>query len=268
MSGEDEEVTRARRVAEAARRVDSSPKLLNAARALRRMLPGDDRFGDSLSTAGERQSDLAARRLAELTAERPGVLREAGMSALQVWQSFSESRGRGRGEVAVTILFTDLVGFSEWALSAGDTLALSLLREVGDAIEPPVAEHRGRVVKRLGDGMMAAFREPQDALEAAFAARDALAGVEIDGHTPRIRAGLHTGQPRKIGGDYLGVDVNIAARVAEAAGADEILVSDRSLAELDRQSLRVRKKRNLFGVKGVPSDIEMYSVVPKAPGPS
>jgi len=51
------------------------------------------------------------RRLAELTQERPGVMREAGLSALQVWQGISESRGRGRGEREVAILFTDLVEF-------------------------------------------------------------------------------------------------------------------------------------------------------------
>jgi adenylate cyclase len=257
-----EEATRRRRVAERARSMDENPRLIRAVKALRRMLPGDERFGDPLSTAGERSASAAGRQLTKLTAERPGVLREAGLSALQVWQSFAEAQGRGRGDEAVTILFTDLVGFSEWALDAGDTMALHLLRDVGEAIEPPVDDNGGRVVKRLGDGMMAAFRTPADALAAAVAARGNLEQVEVDGHTPRLRAGLHCGRPRCIGGDYFGVDVNVAARIAEAAGPGEILVSDRALSELDREAIGARKKRNLFGVKGVPRDIEMYVVDP------
>ncbi len=58
-------------------------------------------------------------------------MREVGLSALQVWQALSESQGRGRGERELAILFTDLVDFSAWALEAGDTMAVDLLRQVG-----------------------------------------------------------------------------------------------------------------------------------------
>jgi class 3 adenylate cyclase len=47
------------------------------------------------------------------------------------------------------------VSFSEWALQAGDELAVELLRQVGKAIEPPILTRRGQVVKWLGDGLMA-----------------------------------------------------------------------------------------------------------------
>src|SRR5919106_5187881 len=82
------------RMREAAKRLDRNPKLLTAAKLLRELLPGDSRFGDPLSTGGRRQTELAGRRLAQLTAERPGLLREAGLSALQVWQAVSEAQGR------------------------------------------------------------------------------------------------------------------------------------------------------------------------------
>lgn len=246
------------------RRLNRDQRLLTAVRRARRALPGDTRFGDPLSTAGDEQAHLLARRLAELSAERPGVLREAGLSALQVWQALAESRGRGRGERELAIVFTDLVGFSKWALGAGDERTLELLRDVGEAVEPPVKEHGGEVVKRLGDGMMAVFGEPDDALGAVFEARDRLARVEAAGYDPRMRAGMHVGRPRKIGGDYLGVDVNIAARVAEEAPAGKVLVSDRALALLDDESLDIRRKR-LFRVKGVPKDVAVYSVA-RAPG--
>jgi adenylate cyclase len=252
-SGADREASEAR---------ERNRRLMHAAvKGLRKVLPGDSRFGDPLSVAGQEQSQVIARRIAELTAERPSLLREAGLSALQVWDALTEGPAR-RGEREMVVLFTDLVDFSNWAMRAGDSAALELLRNVGEAIEPPVTAHGGEVVKRLGDGMMAAFDEASDALEAVLEARRRLAWVEAPGYQPRIRAGMHLGHPQRIGGDYLGVDVNIAARITEGARGDETLVSESTLAHLDRQSLRVRRKR-FFRGKGVPQDVAIYSVKPR-----
>ena len=70
---------------------------------------------------------------------------------------------------------------------------------------------------------------------------------------------MHVGQPREIGGDYLGVDVNIAARVAEGAGGDELLASESVIEALDGAAVKPRKKR-LFRGKGVPKDLSIYSL--------
>jgi class 3 adenylate cyclase len=91
-----------------------------------------------------------------------------------------------------------------------------------------------------------------------MAGNERLAQVEAPGYDPHMRAGVHVGRPRKLGGDYLGVDVNIAARMAEEASSDEILVTDRALADLDESVLKVRRKR--FRVKGVPSDVNAHAV--------
>ena len=256
---ENEKPGRFEKVAATGRRLNSDDRLLAIVRKLRDVLPGDSRFGDPLSVAGSKQSDLIGRRVSEMTAERPGVLREAGLSALQVWQALSEAQGRGRGEAECTIVFTDLVEFSSWAVEAGDEAALELLRDVADAIEPPVTEHGGRVVKRLGDGMMAIFEDPDDAVAAVLVARENLAGIDVAGYRPVIRAGVHVGHPREIGGDYLGVDVNIAARVAEGAGGDELLASEVVVQALDGARVTPRKKR-FFKGKGVPKDLSIYSL--------
>ena len=63
-------------------------------------------------------------------------------------------------------------------------------------------------------------------MEAALNAQEAVREVEVRGYRPRMRAGVHWGRPRKLGGDYLGVDVNIAARVADCAKADQVVISD------------------------------------------
>jgi len=169
----------------------------------------------------------------------------------------SEAQGRGHGDRELAILFTDLVGFSSWALDAGDTLAVDLLRQVGQGLEPVIAEEGGRVVKRLGDGLMAVFNDAGGALEAACRGQEALRSIDVGGHRPAMRAGVHVGRPRKLGGDYFGVDVNIAARVAAAAGAGEVLVSEAARERLDDGVALRRRWR--FSAKGAPKDLRVYA---------
>lgn len=228
-----------------AKRLDSQPRLLAATRGLRRRLPGDDKFGDPLSTAGPAPVEVVARSVSTLSPERRSAAQELGLAGLQLWQSLSEAAGRGRGDQPVALLFTDLVGFSSWALEAGDVTTLELLRAVGTAVEAAIHAHDGRIVKRLGDGVMATFLEAPSALDAALDAQDAVAQVEVDDYRPQMRAGVHWGRPRRLGGDYLGVDVNIAARVGDAAKAGEVVVSDPVLERLDVERLEVGRSKRL-----------------------
>src|SRR6266511_2340065 len=77
------------RFAQALRRTDTSSALVGAARATRELLPGDPQFGDELSTAGDRPSQVLARHLAEVGDKRESATRELGLTALQVWQAIS-----------------------------------------------------------------------------------------------------------------------------------------------------------------------------------
>lgn len=247
------------RLRRAANKLDTSPALLSAARRVRQRLPGDARFGDPLSTAGSTPVEVVARSVSALTPERESVLQEVGLAGLQLWQSLSEATGRGRGEVEIAVLFTDLVAFSSWALEAGDAATLELLRQVGMIEETAILAHDGRIVKRLGDGLMATFLDVQPAVDAALDIQAALQAIELEGYKPRIRAGVHWGRPRKLGGDYLGVDVNIAARVAEAAKADQVLVSDTALPRLRVDNLQLGKRKRLRS-EGAPREMHITSV--------
>jgi adenylate cyclase len=238
---------------------DSQPMLLEVARRLRHRLPGDEKFGDPLSTAGVAPVEVFARGVSTLGPERESVVQELGLAGLQLWQSLSEAAGRGRGDRPLALLFTDLVGFSSWALKAGDGATLELLREVGNAIEKPILAHSGRIIKRLGDGLMATFLEVKPAVEAALDAHHALEAVEIDGYTPRMRAGVHWGRPRLLGGDYLGVDVNIAARVGDSAKAGEVVVSEPVLAQLDTERFHTGRSKRLRA-SGTPRELRVARV--------
>lgn len=248
------EETGRRRIRELIRRIDENPAVLAMFKQARKRLPGDENYGDPLSLP----PGVLGQQLALVAAERPSALKEVGFSALQVWQSLSEAQGRGRGDEEVTIVFTDLAGFSTWALDAGDTLAVELLRRVAKEAEPIMTAHGGKVIKRLGDGLMAVFADTEEAVAAALESRDAVGGLDIGGHRPRMRAGVHVGRPRLLGGDYLGVDVNIAARVAAAAGPGEVLVSD-SVVDSLPENARVKRKWRFSG-KGTPAQTKVFSV--------
>jgi adenylate cyclase len=232
--------------------------VVRAVRALRSRLPGDHSYGDPLSVAGDAPPQLIAQRLAAATDARPSAARELGFGALQLWQALSEAQGRGRGDEPLAILFTDLVGFSDWALDVGDDTALELLRTVGRTVDPAIKERDGRIVKRLGDGVMAVFGEAGPAVDAALGASRAVGEIELDGYSPELRAGIHFGRPRKLGSDYFGVDVNVAARVADAAGPGEVLISESVCEQLGGSDMELRRRWR-FKAKGAPKDLKVYS---------
>jgi class 3 adenylate cyclase len=253
-------------VAEWLRSTNQNPGVIGLVRRARRALPGDPEFGDPLSTAGEGGPRAAARAAGRLLGERGGASREVGLGALQVWQALTEAVSRRPANDEVTIVFTDLVGFSAWSLHAGDDATLKLLRRVARAVEPPLLDAGGHIVKRMGDGIMAVFADPLVAVGAVFAAKRALNAVDVDGYRPRMRVGIHTGRPQRLAADWLGVDVNVAARVMERATRGGVMVSGATLDQLAQSDLDAlgitakRVHRSVFAGKtpGLPADLAIY----------
>lgn len=256
------------------RAANRSASLVAAVRRVRRALPGDPDFGDPLSVTGDGGPSAAAR-VADRFLDREAASREVSLGALQVWQALTERVSGTPVNPEVTLVFTDLVGFSSWSLRAGDDATLRLLRRVAAVLEPPLLEAGGHIVKRMGDGTMAVFDDPTTALRAVVTALEALDSVEVQGYTPRMRVGIHTGRPQRIGSDWLGVDVNITARVMERAVKGGLMVSNTTLEQITEEDLQalgvsVRRQRwPVFSAKpdGVPDDLVMYRVkLPRPPG--
>ena len=245
---------------------NQNPAVIDLVRRARRVLPGDPEFGDPLSTAGDGGPRAAARAAGRLLGERGGASREVGLGALQVWQALTEAVSRRPANSEVTLVFTDLVGFSTWSLQAGDDATLKLLRRVARAVEPPLLDAGGHIVKRMGDGIMAVFAHPLVAVSAVLNAKQALRSVEVDGFKPRMRVGIHTGRPQRLASDWLGVDVNVAARVMERATRGGVMVSGATLDELSQADLEAlgvtakRVHRPVFAGKtpGLPADLAIY----------
>jgi class 3 adenylate cyclase len=248
------------------RTTNHNPGAVAFVRRTRRLLPGDPEFGDPLSTAGDGGPRAAARAADRLLGDRDAASREVSLSVLQVWQALTEAVSRRPANREVTLVFTDLVGFSTWSLQAGDDATLTLLRQVARAVETPLLDAGGHIVKRLGDGIMAVFRDPVTAVRAVLVADEAMKSVEVKGYRPQMRVGIHTGRPQRLAADWLGVDVNIAARVMERATKGGIMLSSPTLdlipqSELDALGVVAKRARKpVFASKltGIPPDLAIY----------
>jgi adenylate cyclase len=241
-------------VQRAIRWINRRRSLVSGVRGARQVLPGDSDFGDPMSTVGTSPARVLGRRAGALNQGRLSILAELSLAGLQVADWIGEDlRGVG-SEEELTILFADLSGYSQWALEVGDETAADLLRNADALVTASVEAHRGQVVKRLGDGTMAIFTDCPDAVEAAFDAISQVRELSSDGFRPLLRAGVHAGNPRRIGDDFIGVDVNIAARLCEAAPEGEVLVSE-----------EVRRQAYKDGFAAEATDIRLRGVPPSLP---
>jgi len=128
------------------------------------------------------------------------------------------------------ILVADIVGYSRLA-GADEERTLARLRGLrGDLIDPAIAAHRGRIVKRTGDGSVIEFRSVVDAVRCAIEVQNGM--VERNAGLPeerriQFRVGIHLGDVVEEGdGDLMGDGVNIAARLEAIAGPGAICLSE------------------------------------------
>jgi adenylate cyclase len=129
------------------------------------------------------------------------------------------------------VLFTDIVGFTEYTGCCGDAAALEVLDRQAEIVASVVTPAGGRVVKELGDGLLVWFDDVARALGAAAHLTLAVEAARNDGSFPlALRMGLHCGEVVARGDDVIGHTVNVAARVADLAGPGELLVSDAVVA--------------------------------------
>src|SRR6266511_4460424 len=122
-----------------------------------------------------------------------------------------------------TFLFADLAGFTALTEAHGDEEAAELAADFCDCLRELLPDHGADEVKTLGDAMMIRVEEPDQAIELG------LRIVEELGTRPQfpvVRVGMHTGAAVKRGGDWFGSTVNLAARIAAAAGGNDVLLSE------------------------------------------
>jgi class 3 adenylate cyclase len=155
--------------------------------------------------------------------------------------------------VLTTVLFVDVVGSTERVSELGDRRWQALLDQFVSTVQLQLQTHRGVLVDRSGDGILATFDGPARAIRCAWGIRDSLqrAGLEV-------RTGLHTGEVTQRQGDVAGIAVHIGARVSELAEPGEVLVT-RTVRDLVAGSGIDFADRGEFPLKGVPEHWELYA---------
>lgn len=148
-----------------------------------------------------------------------------------------------------TLLFTDIVDSTVLSHNMGDATWSSVVKDHFEEVANLVHREGGSVIKTLGDGGMYAFPSGATALRAAVGIQNAVASS--DTHSLPVRIGVHTGDVIRTGGDYLGLTVNKAARVAAAAEAGEILVSDTTAGLVSDSDFEFGQSRTTE-LKGLP----------------
>jgi class 3 adenylate cyclase len=163
-------------------------------------------------------------------------------------------RAREPERMLATIVFTDIVGSTEHAADAGDREWRRLLERHDELVRRHLSRYRGREIKQLGDGFLAAFDGPARAVECAAAIADGVRPLGIE-----VRAGVHTGECEVRNGDLAGMAVHIGARVGACAESGEVLVSGTVKDLVVGSELRF-EDRGTRELKGVPGEWRLYAL--------
>lgn len=152
----------------------------------------------------------------------------------------------------VAILFTDIVGSTAFYEARGDIEGLARVHRHNELLFPLVEAHGGRVVKTIGDALMAVFDDPPRAVDCAAAMQRALdATAPAEGEEPiEVRIGVHAGRVLVDGDDVFGDTVNTAARVAGAAAGREVLLSESLFRSLPEGEGHLAEPRGALTFKG------------------
>jgi len=153
-----------------------------------------------------------------------------------------------------TVLFTDMVGSTQHAAAAGDERWRAVLHRFGEITADLTQRSGGTVVKSTGDGHLATFDGPTQAIRCAESLRADAEALGIE-----IRAGIHTGECELLDADIGGIAVHIAARILGQAGAGEILVS-RTVSDLVVGSGTGFEDRGSVELRGVPGTWQLLAV--------
>ena len=153
-----------------------------------------------------------------------------------------------------TVMFTDIVDSTRRAAEMGDTGWRFPLERHDALFRRALGRHRGREVKRTGDGFMATFDGPARAIRYAASVAEAMGSLGLE-----VRAGLHTGELEVMDSDIGGLAVHIAARVMDRAEPCEVLVSS-TVKDLVAGSGIDFQDRGAHELRGVPGQWRLYAV--------
>jgi class 3 adenylate cyclase/DNA-binding winged helix-turn-helix (wHTH) protein len=166
----------------------------------------------------------------------------------------TEPAPRGFDRFLATVLFVDMVESTAAARMGDAPWANTLDRFYADA-HRVITMHQGEFVKTTGDGFMAVFDGPGRAVRAARRVQERSQSLPT-----RLRAGIHTAEVERLGGDVVGIGVNIASRVADRAEPGTVWVS-RTVTDLVAGAGLRFEERGSHQLKGVDQPWSLFEAV-------
>ncbi len=213
-------------------RIDSLP----VQKALRVLLPelSQGSFAEEL-----RQGLLAA------MAQRPGAGHASDVPALREKGGAETESVVGEGKLLfkfrresmanLTVFFVDIAGSTEKSTTMNETDYLKLIKAFEDIVVAAIDEYQGRMVKKMGDGILAYFKSPVAAVVAALAVHkkvDEYSAMRVAQEKFLVRIGLNSGSVIKKGKDIFGEVVNVASRMQSKASSGETIVTEATFQEI------------------------------------
>lgn len=154
-----------------------------------------------------------------------------------------------------TFLFADLVGFTSFTEQVGDDAAADVAVAFQERAERLAADYGCEVIKRLGDAVMIHGHDATRVVALALRLRREFAQQR---RCPPLRMGVHSGSAVQRGCDWYGATVNVAARVADSAGAGEILLSLTTHERISRAGVRTAD-RGARSFKNVAAPLALFA---------
>ena len=212
-----------------------------------------ERFLGSLSPASLAGRSATGRRLMqdEIDALIAEIVRDVDEIQDYPWRPPAAKADR----LHIALFMTDIVGSTSRAAELGDTAWARLLDSHIDASKRALVRFGGIEAKNAGDGLLASFDRPEQAIRCAQAIADASRALGLE-----VRAGVHIGECDVRGTDVRGIAVHVVARVCALAGAGEVLVTGavRDLVALGGLDLAPQGEKEL---RGVPGSWELFAAL-------
>ena len=163
---------------------------------------------------------------------------------------------------SLAVLFADVSGSTKLYESLGDNEALATIGRCVAVMSSVCVEHGGRVVKTIGDEVMAVFASADKAAQAAAEMQTRVSEqAPVGGSRLAIRVGFHLGPAIETSGDVFGDSVNVASRMAALAKREQIILSSHTAAAL-APWLRARVREvDTLSVKGKTQDIGIFELI-------
>ncbi len=163
----------------------------------------------------------------------------------------------------VVVMFTDIKGSTAYFEKYGDVAGLMMVHQCNDMLRQIVEKHGGRVVKEIGDAIMAIFDDCKESVQASIEMQKAL----IDFNAPKpeqdhvyIRIGLNYGTGLVKSNDVFGDVVNVASRVESVAQPEQIVISDTLNREVTSCSQFKITYLGRYALKGKEGDRDLFEV--------